>query len=106
MYYFSHLTMDAIARELHTSRPTVSRLLRFARDSGLVEVRLRTLQEAAPELEQSLAAAYGVTAHIVSVPDTRTPDIGGALVSHVCCFARVFADPEMLEVQRHVRTML
>lgn len=74
MYYFSHLTMDAIARELHTSRPTVSRLLRFARDSGLVEVRLRTLQEAAPELEQSLAAAYGVTAHIVSVPDTATDD--------------------------------
>lgn len=74
MYYFSHVTMDAIARELHTSRSTVSRLLRFARDSGLVEVRLRTPHELAPHLERSLGTIYGVTAHVLSVPDTATDD--------------------------------
>ena len=38
MYYLQDLTMDAIARELRTSRSTVSRLLSSARDSGLVQI--------------------------------------------------------------------
>ncbi|WP_407562272.1 MarR family transcriptional regulator [Streptomyces sp. 184] len=36
-YYLQRATMGAIAKELGTSRSTVSRLLGYARDTGLVE---------------------------------------------------------------------
>jgi dTDP-4-dehydrorhamnose 3,5-epimerase len=38
--------------------------------------------------------------------ESRTLDIGRAGVSHVCCFATVFAQLERGGVQRHLRTML
>ncbi len=34
LYYLQDLTMDAIADELGTSRSSVSRLLKYARDTG------------------------------------------------------------------------
>ncbi|MCB1246086.1 MAG: MarR family transcriptional regulator, partial [Acidimicrobiia bacterium] len=41
MYYVQHEKMDTIARRLHTSRSTVSRMLKEARERGLVEITLR-----------------------------------------------------------------
>jgi len=38
LYYEQGLTTDAIATELGLSRPKVSRLLSYARRSGLVEI--------------------------------------------------------------------
>ena len=51
LYYLQDLTMDAIARELRTSRSTVSRLLAAARDSGLVQIQIRSPLDTGPELE-------------------------------------------------------
>jgi deoxyribonucleoside regulator len=65
LYYFQDLTMDAIARELHTSRSTVSRLLSQARECGLVEVRLHDPREAGPQLERDISARFGVRTHVV-----------------------------------------
>ncbi|NYE94355.1 DNA-binding transcriptional regulator LsrR (DeoR family) [Psychromicrobium silvestre] len=70
MYYLQDLTMDAIAHELHTSRSTVSRLLSAARDSGLVQIQIRSPQELTPELERQIRHRYQVDAHVVPVPDT------------------------------------
>ena len=42
LYYIQNLTMDAIASELRISRSSISRLISFARDSGLVEIRLHS----------------------------------------------------------------
>ena len=42
LYYLQDLTMDAIAAELRTSRSSVSRLLTYARSSGLVEITVRS----------------------------------------------------------------
>ncbi len=70
LYYLQDLTMDAIARELHTSRSSVSRLLSFARDTGLVEIRVRPEQDDAAALAKELRSRFGVTAHVVPVPDT------------------------------------
>ncbi|MEB0303338.1 helix-turn-helix domain-containing protein, partial [Mucilaginibacter sp. 5C4] len=41
-YVQDHLTMEAIAHELHTSRSSVSRLLRQARANGLVNIQIRS----------------------------------------------------------------
>ncbi len=65
LYYFQDMTMDAIATELNRSRSTVSRLLGFARDRGLIEFRLHNPFLATPQLERQIADRYGVEAHVV-----------------------------------------
>ncbi|MGM7778604.1 sugar-binding transcriptional regulator [Arthrobacter sp. KNU-44] len=70
MYYLQDLTMDAIARELRTSRSTVSRLLSSARESGLVQIQIRSPLDSAPELERMIRNEYGVDVHVVPVLDT------------------------------------
>lgn len=70
MYYLQDQTMDAIARELRTSRSTVSRLLSSARESGLVHIQIRTPSDKAPELERAIRQRYKVDVHVVPVADT------------------------------------
>ncbi|MEO6200838.1 MAG: sugar-binding domain-containing protein [Cryobacterium sp.] len=74
LYYLQDLTMDAIARELHTSRSSVSRLLSHARATGLVDIQIRSPLDAPTRLEQDILARYEVTAHVVPVPD-RANDV-------------------------------
>lgn len=69
-YYLQDLTMDAIAAELGTSRSTVSRLLAYARESGLVEISIRSPLDRGLELEQAILARHGVVAHVVPLPET------------------------------------
>ncbi len=70
MYYVQSLTMEAIASELQTSRSTVSRLLDYARASGIVEVQLHSPFERGSVLEDSLRARFKVKPHVVPTPDT------------------------------------
>ncbi|MDJ0320080.1 sugar-binding domain-containing protein [Pseudarthrobacter sp. PS3-L1] len=70
MYYLQDLTMDAIARELRTSRSTVSRLLSSARDSGLVQIQIRNPLDTGPELEGRIRMRYAVDVHVVPVLET------------------------------------
>lgn len=69
LYYMQDLTMDAIARELETSRSSVSRLLSFARSSGLVEIRVQSPPTDPDRLEDEFVKRYSVSSHIVPVPD-------------------------------------
>ncbi|MCP2635006.1 helix-turn-helix domain-containing protein [Microbacterium sp. HD4P20] len=69
LYYVQDRTMEAIARELGTSRSTVSRLLARARATGIVDIRIRSPFAAPQLLEERLADRFGVTAHVVPVPD-------------------------------------
>jgi deoxyribonucleoside regulator len=69
LYYVQNRTMDAIARELSTSRSTVSRLLAHARATGIVDIRIRSPFEGPRLLEERLASRFGVVAHVVPVPD-------------------------------------
>ncbi|MEA5455336.1 sugar-binding domain-containing protein [Sinomonas sp. JGH33] len=57
--------MDAIARELRTSRSTVSRLLSFARETGLVQIQIWNPLESSAELESAVVRRYGIRAHVV-----------------------------------------
>jgi DNA-binding transcriptional regulator LsrR (DeoR family) len=72
LYYMQDLTMDAIARELGTSRSSVSRLLSHARDTGLVEISIHSPLDSPSRLEHEILATYGVASHIVPVPDHVT----------------------------------
>ncbi|UJP11191.1 sugar-binding transcriptional regulator [Microbacterium sp. KUDC0406] len=68
MYYLQDMTMDAIARELRTSRSSVSRLLSSARSTGLVEISIRAPQEQQNRLEETIRHRYGIAAHVVATP--------------------------------------
>ena len=68
LYYMQDLTMDAIADELSTSRSSVSRLLSYARESGLVDIRIRSPLEMSTRWEREIVRRFGVSAHVVPVP--------------------------------------
>lgn len=67
LYYLQDMTMDAIARELSTSRSSVSRLLASARESGLVDIRINSPFERVGRIEEQLRERFRVNAHIVPV---------------------------------------
>lgn len=69
LYYMQDQTMDVIAQELGTSRSSVSRLLRFAREVGLVDIRIQSPLERLGMLEQRISDRHGVTAHVVPIPE-------------------------------------
>lgn len=70
LYYVQDLTMGAIAAELKTSRSSVSRLLTYARDSGLVDIQIRSPHEASNGLQDAIQRRYKVTAHIVPATES------------------------------------
>ncbi|WP_300268245.1 sugar-binding transcriptional regulator [Microbacterium sp.] len=69
LYYLQDKTMDAIAQELSTSRSSVSRLLSYARATGLVDIRVNSPFERVGMLEQSIRDRFHITAHVVPMPE-------------------------------------
>lgn len=67
MYYIQGDTMDTIARHLCTSRSTVSRLLKEARESGLVQITLAEPTGPRSPLTQTLQRIFSVRTHVVPV---------------------------------------
>ncbi|MGO2658651.1 sugar-binding transcriptional regulator [Mycetocola reblochoni] len=69
LYYEQDLTMDTIARELGTSRSTVSRLLSHAKATGLVHISIHSPLEEPRQLESELRSRFGLSANVVPMPD-------------------------------------
>ncbi|TVR33934.1 MAG: sugar-binding transcriptional regulator [Spirochaetaceae bacterium] len=70
LYYYTGLTTERIARELKISRPTVSRLLTYAKQKGLVEITIHDYEQELEPLSQHIKQAFGLRAvHVVSVPE-------------------------------------
>ncbi|WP_309129425.1 sugar-binding domain-containing protein [Microbacterium sp.] len=68
LYYLQDMRMDSIARELGTSRSSVSRLLTYARENGLVDIRVNSPLERVGGLEDGIRERFRVAAHVVPVP--------------------------------------
>jgi len=84
LHYLQDMTMEAIAREMGTSRSTVSRLLAHARSTGLVEFRVREPGGAAPDLERRLAHELGIEVRVVPTPRRESE---AETLDRVCKFA-------------------
>jgi len=70
MYYYQSLTTEAIAHELNMSRSTISRLLSFARQNGLVDIRIVDPNEHPQQLEQKIVGHFNIKqAQVVPVPN-------------------------------------
>lgn len=65
MYYEQGLTMDAVARRLDTSRSSVSRLLTYARDSGIVTIKIAPPEAEPGSLSSEFERIFGVRTQIV-----------------------------------------
>jgi deoxyribonucleoside regulator len=68
LYYVQDRTMEAIASELSTSRSTVSRLLAYARSSGIVDIRITSPTDGPRLLAARVSERHGVHAHVVPMP--------------------------------------
>lgn len=69
MYYYQNMTSEAIALELNVSRSTVSRLLTYAREQGLVNIQIVDPNEHPQQLEKKIVEQFKIKrAHVVPVP--------------------------------------
>ena len=69
MYYYQNMTSEAIAHELNVSRSTVSRLLTYAREQGLVNIQIVDPNEHPQQLEKKIVEQFKIKrAHVVPVP--------------------------------------
>lgn len=60
LYYEHDLTQEQIARRLRVSRSNVSRMLKEARQRGLVEIRIHHPLPVRPELARTMQVRYGL----------------------------------------------
>jgi deoxyribonucleoside regulator len=67
MYYEDGATQEAIATELKLSRPTVSRLLKEAREEGVVQIIIRHPLRFVPVLENEIRAAFPYLRRVIVV---------------------------------------
>jgi deoxyribonucleoside regulator len=70
MHYVQDMKMEAIASRLHISRSSVSRLLKLARETGIVEISIRPPPTRAPQVARELRQRYGIETHVVPVSDS------------------------------------
>jgi deoxyribonucleoside regulator len=64
-YYLEDLTQEQIARGMGVSRSQVSRMLKVARERGIVEIRIHHPLRTAPELQERLVAALPLSDSLV-----------------------------------------
>ena len=70
LYYFQNMTMGAIALKLNISRSTVSRLITFAQERGLINIQIRDPLEESHSFEKTLQETFQIErAHVVPVND-------------------------------------
>jgi DNA-binding transcriptional regulator LsrR (DeoR family) len=70
LYHVQNMTTAAIAKEMGTSRATVSRLLSLAMEKGLVEIRIHDPGEASASLASLIKQRFGLRAvQVAPVPE-------------------------------------
>jgi DNA-binding transcriptional regulator LsrR (DeoR family) len=60
LYYVRDFTQEQIARQIGTSRSNVSRMLKEAREQGMVEVRIHSPLRTVPGLQEELVSRLGL----------------------------------------------
>ncbi len=65
LYFQDNLSQIEIAARLGVSRPTVSRLLQYAKDNGLVKIQIVNPLVDSQVLSKQLSDKYGIEFHVV-----------------------------------------
>lgn len=74
-YYVQGDTMESIARQLKLSRSSVSRLLRDARETGLVRISIADHAGSQAPVALAIGRQFGVRVHLVAVRATATETV-------------------------------
>jgi len=101
LYYDHDLTQKEISGRLKISRPKVSRLLKQAKDFGIVKITISGIPGIHSDIENALENKYGVDeVYIVEVSDPQSQiavsiEIGVAAADY---FVRAVTDPSMIGI--------
>ncbi|GAA4485627.1 sugar-binding transcriptional regulator [Gluconacetobacter asukensis] len=87
LYYLEQVTQEELSRRFALSRPTISKLLKRAREEGIVEIRVRTRPAASAELEQEFRRRFRIERLLTAVeqrdPDAQRDGVAALLASHL-----------------------
>lgn len=75
LYYYVGLTTEQIAAEMSVSRPTVSRLLTFAKERGIVEITIRDTDQIIAPFARTIRDCFGLqSVQVVPVPESHSEE--------------------------------
>ncbi len=75
LYYYQDQTSKAIADEMNVSRSTISRMLKFAREEGLVNINIVDPAEEPRLIEKRISDRFSNTVvHVVPVSSITSED--------------------------------
>ncbi len=99
LYYYKDATQDELSRRFSMSRAKISRLLKRARESGLVEIRVHQHSTLRQDLEAEFTTRFGIDRLLVSV-DQRSEKaqrsaVAGLVAAHL---SNVIADGTVIAV--------
>lgn len=77
-YYLDELTQEQIAQRIGVSRSNVSRMLKEARERGIVEIRVHHPLRTAPDLQESLRASLSLRECLVLASPVNGGEPAGA----------------------------
>ncbi|ACO78408.1 sugar-binding domain-containing protein [Azotobacter vinelandii CA] len=87
LYYLDNVTQESIAKRLSLSRVKVSRLLKRARDEGIVEVRVLQHPTVSNELEQALRERFRLDRALIALdhadPDTQRAAVASLVANYL-----------------------
>lgn len=95
LYYEQNATQETIAAGLNLSRPTVSRLLKEARDEGLVQIVIQSPFRFVTELEAALMQAFP---HLRAARVIRTADPSGVERAAAAYLGHIVRDGDIIGV--------
>jgi len=99
LYYFSDVTQNDIAKQLGLSRPKVGRLLKRARELGIVEIRVNTHPALNIQLEQQLKERFNLQ-HVLLAGVQSDPAVQRFQVARMVAsfLARTLKDHQVVAV--------
>lgn len=99
MYYLDDATQADIAQQLGFSRPKVARILRKAREAGIVQITIRTHPSLNVRLESEFAESFDLE-HVILVGDQPDPDQRRHLVARAVAdfLTRTLSDGSVVAV--------
>lgn len=74
LYYVQGLSQDMISKQIHVSRPTVSRLLKTAIDTGIVRIHIDDISSQGLEMAERIEQRYGIKKAIVTPSNSNLED--------------------------------
>ncbi|MEM8857357.1 MAG: sugar-binding domain-containing protein [Chloroflexota bacterium] len=98
MYYFQNLPMKRIASELQVSHSTISRLLTWARNEGLIEIRINDARRRSSPLEELIKLHFKLKAvKVVPVAEVAGENVWRDRVARVAAnYLNQFMGPNII----------